>query len=200
MTLTHANKKSEGSCFAASINNMSKIGKNPVAILEGVTAEISGQNLTVKGPQGELSYVVPKLVNIEHDNDNGQIIFSPANESKEARALWGTARSHTQNLVTGVKEGFKIELELKGTGYRAKLNGQFIDLSLGFSHDIKFAVPADLKVEIPSQTEIIISGVDKQKVGQIAAEIRKFRPPEPYKGKGVHRKGDFIRRKEGKKK
>lgn len=179
---------------------MSKIGKNPVAILEGVTTELSGQNLKVKGPLGELSYKVPKQVNIVHDNDNNQLVFSPANESKEARTFWGTSRSIVQNLVTGVKEGFKIELELKGTGYRAKLNGQFIDLSLGFSHDIKFAVPSDVKVEVPSQTEIIISGVDKQKVGQIAAEIRKFRPPEPYKGKGVHRKGDFVRRKEGKKK
>ncbi len=196
----HANKKLEGSCFAASINNMSKVGKNPVAILEGVSAEISGQELKIKGPQGELSFTVPREVNFEHDNDNSQLVFSPANDSKEARALWGTARSHVNNMVQGVKEGFKIELILKGTGYRAKLNGQFVDLSLGYSHDIKFAIPSDLKVEVPSQTEIIISGVDKQKVGQIAAEIRSYRKPEPYKGKGVHRKGDFVRRKEGKKK
>jgi large subunit ribosomal protein L6 len=179
---------------------MSKIGKVPVAILEGVSTEISGQKLKVKGPLGELSYVVPKQVSIAHDNDNNQLVFAPANESKEARALWGTARSHVSNLISGVKDGFKIEMELKGTGYRAKLSGQFLDLSLGYSHDIKFAIPSDVKIEVPSQTEIIVSGVDKQKVGQIAAEIRKFRPPEPYKGKGVHRKGDFVRRKEGKKK
>lgn len=177
---------------------MSKVGKVPVAILDGVSAEISGQALKIKGPQGELSYVVPKQVSVS--NDNNQLVFAPANDSKEARALWGTARSHVNNLINGVKDGFKIEMELKGTGYRAKLNGKFLDLSLGYSHDIKFAIPADVKIEVPSQTEIIVSGVDKQKVGQIAAEIRKFRPPEPYKGKGVHRKGDFVRRKEGKKK
>jgi len=177
---------------------MSKVGKVPVAILEGVSVEISGQTLKFKGAQGELSYVVPKQVTVS--NDNNQLVFAPANDSKEARALWGTSRSQVENMVTGVKDGFKIEMELKGTGYRAKLNGKLLELSLGYSHDIKFAIPADVKIEVPSQTEIIVSGVDKQKVGQIAAEIRSFRPPEPYKGKGVHRKGDFVRRKEGKKK
>lgn len=196
--MKHANKKLGESCFAASINIMSKVGKVPVKVLDGVQVELVGQNLKVKGAQGELTFTVPKQVTIA--NDNNELVFAPANDSKEARALWGTSRSHVENMVTGVKDGFKIEMELKGTGYRAKLNGKYLELSLGYSHDIKIGIPADVKIEVPSQTEIIVSGVDKQKVGQFAAEIRSFRPPEPYKGKGVHRKGDFVRRKEGKKK
>ena len=179
---------------------MSKVGKVPVKVLDGVQVELVGQELKIKGAQGELTFSVPKQVTVVNDNDNKEIVFAPANDSKEARALWGTTRSRVQNMVTGAKEGYKIEMELKGTGYRAKLNGQLLELSLGYSHDIKFGIPKDVKIEVPSQTEIIVSGVDKQKVGQIAAEIRSFRPPEPYKGKGVHRKGDFVRRKEGKKK
>jgi len=179
---------------------MSKVGKVPVKVLDGVQVELAGQELKIKGAQGELSFSVPKQVNVAYDNDNKEVVFTPANDSKEARALWGTTRSRVQNMVVGAKDGYKIEMELKGTGYRAKLNGKLLELSLGYSHDIKFGIPGDVKIEVPSQTEIIVSGVDKQKVGQIAAEIRSFRPPEPYKGKGVHRKGDFVRRKEGKKK
>lgn len=179
---------------------MSKVGKVPVKILDGVQVEIAGQTLKAKGSLGELSYVIPKQVVVVNDNDNKEIVFTPANDSKEARTLWGTSRSRVQNMIVGVKDGFKIEMELKGTGYRAKINGIFLELSLGYSHDIKIAIPSDVKIEAPSQTELVVSGVDKQKVGQIAAEIRSFRPPEPYKGKGVHRKGDFLRRKEGKKK
>jgi len=177
---------------------MSKVGKVPVKIQDGVQVELVGQELKVKGAKGELTFTVPKQVTIA--NDNNELVFAPANDSKEARALWGTSRSRVENMVVGVKDGFKIDMELKGTGYRAKLNGIYLELSLGYSHDIKIAIPTDVKIEVPSQTEINVSGVDKQKVGQFAAEIRSFRPPEPYKGKGVHRKGDFVRRKEGKKK
>lgn len=179
---------------------MSRIGKNPVTLLDGVSAEINGRDIKVKGPLGELSFKLPKLVTVEHDNDNKQLVFAPVDESKEAQALWGTTRSCIDSMVTGVKEGFKIELVLIGTGYRAKVNGNYLDLFLGYSHDIKFAIPKEVKIETPSQTEIIVSGNDKQLVGQIAAEIRSYRKPEPYKGKGVHRKGEFNRRKEGKKK
>lgn len=178
---------------------MSRIGKNPVNV-EGVEVNLQGQKVTVKGPQGELSFDVPKQVNVKHDNDNNNLVFTPANETKEARALWGTSRSVINSMIAGVKEGFKIELELKGVGYKAKVNGKFLDLALGFSHDIKIGIPETLKVITPSATEIIIEGVDKQLVGQFAAEIRSYRKPEPYKGKGVHRKGEYVRRKEGKKK
>lgn len=178
---------------------MSRVGKNPVA-LEGVELNLEGQNITVKGPLGELSFKSPKQVKVSHDNDNNTLVFEPVSQSKEARSLWGTVRARVQNMVTGVKDGYKIELELKGVGYRAKLNGKYLDLFLGYSHNIKFAVPESVTIVTPTQTEIIVSGADKQMVGQIAAEIRSFRKPEPYKGKGVHRKGDFVRRKEGKKK
>ena len=179
---------------------MSRVGKNPVTLVEGVTAEVNGQTVKVKGPLGELSFEVSKLVSVKHDNDNNQLVFAPVEETKDARALWGTARSRVQNMVTGVKDGYKIELQLVGTGYRAKVNGKFLDLELGFSHNIKIAIPSEAKIETPSQTDIIVSGNDKQLVGQIAAEIRSYRKPEPYKGKGVHRKGEYNRRKEGKKK
>lgn len=179
---------------------MSRVGKNPVSLVDGVTAEINGQTIKVKGPNGELSFEVHRLVTVAHDNDNNTIVFTPVDDSNKARANWGTARSRVQNMVVGVKDGYKIELQLVGTGYRAKVNGNFLDLELGYSHHIKFAIPGEVKIETPSQTEIIVSGNDKQLVGQIAAEIRSYRKPEPYKGKGVHRKGEFNRRKEGKKK
>ena len=179
---------------------MSRVGKYPVEILDGVEVNLQGQLLKTKGPKGELSYNVPKKVKITHDNDNKQLSFEPADESKEARSLWGTCRSIASNMVVGVKDGFKIELQLQGVGYRAQAQGKLLTLFLGYSHDIKMAMPETITVETPTPTEIIVSGVDKQLVGQIAAEIRAFRKPEPYKGKGVRRKGEFVRRKEGKKK
>lgn len=176
---------------------MSRVGKLPVATA-GAQVEIAGQLIKIKGPKGELSFDLPKEVNVEFAND--ELVFKPVDDSREARSLWGTARSRVNNMVQGVKEGYKIELELQGTGFRAKANGKILDLFLGYSHDIKFALPQEINVTTPSATEIVVEGADKQLVGQIAAEIRSFRKPEPYKGKGVRRKGEYVRRKEGKKK
>ena len=176
---------------------MSRIGKLPVK-LQGAQAQIQGRKLTIKGPKGELSFNIPEQVAFKQEND--QIVFSPADNSKRARTLWGTARAITNNLVKGVKDGFSLSLELQGVGYRASVQGQILSLTLGFSHEIKIAIPKGLTIACPSQTEISITGADKQMVGQFAAEVRSLRKPEPYKGKGVRRKGEYVRRKEGKKK
>jgi len=177
---------------------MSRIGKKPVAIPSGVTAEISGKTLSVKGPKGTLTLSLSDL--IVYTIEDGQIAVSPANESRAARAFWGLQRTLVSNLMEGVTSGFTKVLNITGVGYRASAQGSSIKLQLGFSHDVDLDVPEGLEVKVPDQTTIEISGIDKQKVGQFAAEIREWRKPEPYKGKGVRYKGEFIFRKEGKKK
>jgi large subunit ribosomal protein L6 len=177
---------------------MSRIGKKPVAIPSGVTATIEGSTLSVKGPKGSLA--MPLVDDISYTLDDGTILVKPANESKKARAFWGMQRTLVQNLVTGVSEGFTKVLEITGVGYRANSQGKNLKLQLGYSHDVDFVVPEGIEIKTPDNTTIEISGTDKQKVGQVAAEIRRWRKPEPYKGKGIKYRGEFIFRKEGKKK
>lgn len=177
---------------------MSRIGKKPVAVPSGVTATIAGQTFEAKGPKGQLSFVLNELVIAEMTDDG--IKVTPRDESIDARAMWGMARTVISNLVAGVSQGFEKKLEITGVGYRAQMQGKNLQLALGFSHDVIYAVPEGIDVAVPKPTEIVVSGIDKQRVGQVAAEIRKFRPPEPYKGKGVRYAGEFIVRKEGKKK
>jgi len=177
---------------------MSRIGKKPVPIPSGVTASVDGQQVAVKGPKGELKHVLVDEV-IAKLEDSG-IEVAPRDETQAARAMWGMSRTLVANLVTGVTEGFTKKLEITGVGYRAAVQGSNVQLQLGYSHDILFPIPEGIQVQCPKPTEIVITGIDKQKVGQVAAEIRRFRPPEPYKGKGVRYAGEFILRKEGKKK
>ncbi len=177
---------------------MSKIGKRPVAIPTGVTATVTGQTVKVKGPKGELSVVMND--NVTPKLDKNQIVFEKKGEEKQDQASWGLYRALVNNLVTGVTKGFEKKLEINGVGYRAAMQGKNLSLSLGYSHDVIYEVPAGVTVATPKPTEIVVSGVDRQKVGQVAAEIRSYRKPEPYKGKGVKYEGEFIFRKEGKKK
>ena len=177
---------------------MSRIGKKPIAIPAGVTATTEGQTLTVKGPKGTLSLQMIDEINYDIGADG--ISVQPANDSQKARAFWGMQRTLVQNLVTGVTEGFTKTLEITGVGYRAAMQGKNLRLQLGYSHDVNVAVPEGLTVATPDQTTIVISGNDRQQVGQLAAEIRRWRKPEPYKGKGIKYRGEFIFRKEGKKK
>lgn len=177
---------------------MSRIGKNPVSIPAGVTMSQNGTVMTAKGSKGELSFTVPDSVIAKIDGDT--VVFEPANDTREARAMWGMSRTMVANLIEGVTNGFKKELELRGVGYRAKMQGNDLVLQLGFSHDVNYKAPEGIKIEAPKPTEIVVSGMDKQQVGQVAAEIRAFRKPEPYKGKGVRYVGEFVRSKEGKKK
>jgi len=177
---------------------MSRIGKQPVAIPGGVTAAVDGQEVKVKGPKGELKHVLVDQV-IAKAGDNG-IEIAMREDSKVARAMWGMSRTLVANLVTGVTDGFTMTLEITGVGYRAAVQGQNLQLQLGYSHDVNYPIPQGIQVLCPKPTEIVISGIDKQKVGQVAAEIRRYRPPEPYKGKGVRYAGEYILRKEGKKK
>ena len=177
---------------------MSRIGKKPVALVKGVSASISGQTVEVKGPKGTRSFTATDDVTIAIDGD--AIKVTPRGTSKRARQQWGLARSMVENLVTGVTTGFKKELEIQGVGYRAAMAGNVLKLSLGYSHEVNFAVPAGVTVATPKQTEITVEGIDQQLVGQVAANIREWRRPEPYKGKGIRYKGEFIFRKEGKKK
>ncbi len=177
---------------------MSRIGKNPVEIPDGVTFEVAGQVVSAKGKGGELSLTVAEDMEIARD---GNLVWiKPRNETLIARKLWGTTRSLVNNLIVGVSEGFSRKLEINGVGYRAQVQGKELVMQLGLSHEIKFPIPEGIKVECPDQTHISVSGADKQKVGQTAAEIRKFRPPEPYKGKGIKYEDEYIFRKEGKKK
>jgi len=177
---------------------MSRIGKNPVEIPDGVTFEVAGQFVTAKGKEGELSLIVAQDVEIARD---GNLVWvKPRNETLIARKLWGTTRSLVNNLIVGVSEGFSRKLEINGVGYRAQVQGKELVIQLGFSHEIKFPIPEGIKIECSDQTHITVSGADKQQVGQTAAEIRKFRPPEPYKGKGIKYEDEYILRKEGKKK
>ena len=177
---------------------MSRIGKKPVTVPKEVTANVTGQTVKMKGPKGELSFVASDRVTVSMKD--GAIKVEPRNETKQARSEWGMSRTRINNLIKGVTKGYERRLEINGVGYRAAVAGQKLDLSLGYSHEVKYAIPAGIKIETPKPTEIIISGVDAQKVGQVAAEIRAYRPPEPYKGKGVKYSDEYIHRKEGKKK
>ena len=177
---------------------MSRIGKKPVALPKGVTASVEGQTVKVKGPKGQLQVVLPDDVMVKLDN--GEVKVDPRNETKRARSMWGTSRTLVNNLVTGVTKGYEKKLEITGVGYRAALQGKNLQIALGYSHDVIFPIPEGIAITTPKPTEILITGIDKQKVGQVAAEIRGFRPPEPYKGKGVKYANEYIFRKEGKKK
>ena len=178
---------------------MSRIGKKPVPMPSGVSATVEGQTLTVKGPKGTLSMqLLDDLV--KYEVGEGEIRVSPLTDAQRNRAAWGMTRTNVQNLVTGVTEGFTKVLEITGVGYRANAQGKTLKLQLGYSHDVNVAVPDGLEVKTPDQTTVEISGIDRQKVGQLAAEIRRWRKPEPYKGKGIKYRGEYIFRKEGKKK
>lgn len=177
---------------------MSRIGKKPITPPAGVTISVKGQDLAVKGPKGELKFRAPD--DIEVVQADGAVTFKPRYENPRARALWGMTRAIVATHVEGVSKGYEKTLELVGVGYRAAMAGSKLQLQLGFSHDVHYQPPAGIKLETPKPTEIKISGIDKQAVGQVAAEIRSFRPPEPYKGKGVKIAGEYVRRKEGKKK
>jgi large subunit ribosomal protein L6 len=177
---------------------MSRIGKVPVAIPSGVSAEIADGILAVKGPKGTLTLTMRD--EISYTVEDGLILVKPANATKAARAFWGMQRTLVQNLVTGVTDGYTKVLEITGVGYRANAQGRNLKLQLGYSHDVDFAIPEGIEVKTPDNTTVEISGIDKQKVGQVAAEIRRWRKPEPYKGKGIKYRGEYIFRKEGKKK
>jgi large subunit ribosomal protein L6 len=177
---------------------MSRIGKRPVPIPSGITANVEGQTVKLKGPKGALSTVVPDDVEVKLDD--GRIKVDPRNDTKRARAQWGTSRTLIANLIAGVSKGFERRLEINGVGYRAAVQGKNLQLALGYSHDVVYPIPEGITIVTPRPVEIVISGADRQKVGQVAAEIREYRPPEPYKGKGIKYSDERIFRKEGKKK
>jgi large subunit ribosomal protein L6 len=177
---------------------MSRVGKRPVPLPAGVTASIDGDRLTVKGPKGTLGLQLAD--SISYEVQDGQIAVRPANDTRQARAFWGMQRTLVENLVTGVTQGFAKTLEITGVGYRAAAQGKTLKLQLGYSHDVDFPVPEGIEIKTPDNTTVEISGIDKQKVGQVAAEIRRWRKPEPYKGKGIKYRGEYVFRKEGKKK
>ena len=177
---------------------MSRIGNKAVAIPSGVTANVEGQTVKIKGPKGTMQVVLHD--DVKATLDNSMVKVEPRSESKRARSMWGTSRTMVANLVAGVTKGFEERLEITGVGFRAAVQGKSLNLQLGFSHDVNFPIPEGITIAAPKPTEIVVTGVDKQKVGQVAAEIRGFRPPEPYKGKGVEYAGEYIFRKEGKKK
>ncbi|MFC7052667.1 50S ribosomal protein L6 [Hansschlegelia quercus] len=177
---------------------MSRIGKKPIDVPSGVTAAVEGQNIKVKGPKGELAFRAHHDVVVEFND--GKVTVQPRSETKQARSMWGMSRTMVQNLVTGVTKGFEKKLEITGVGYRASVQGKNLVLALGYSHDVIYPIPDGIQIAAAKPTEITISGIDSQRVGQVAAEIRDYRRPEPYKGKGVRYAGEFIFRKEGKKK
>jgi len=177
---------------------MSRVGKNPVPIPAGVTIELKGQHLKAKGKRGELQLMVHDDISVARDGD--KLVFAPRTDSRRARMQWGTARNLASNVVRGVSDGFTVNLEINGVGYRAAVQGKNLQLSLGYSHDVVYPIPEGIAIATPRPVEIVVTGIDKQKVGQVAAEIRAFRPPEPYKGKGVKYAREYIFRKEGKKK
>ena len=177
---------------------MSRIGKKPVSVPQGVTATVNGQTVTAKGPKGELNFVVNDEVLVSMEN--GEIAVQPRDQSKTARSKWGMSRTQIVNILHGVKDGFERKLEITGVGYRAAMQGKDLQLSLGFSHEVVYHAPEGITLAVSKPTEISVSGIDKQQVGQVAAEIRGYREPEPYKGKGVRYAGEQIVRKEGKKK
>ena len=182
----------------ARCSDMSRIGKHPVVVPSGVTVDVNGQTISAKGKLGALAITLPPEVDITVDD--GRVKVAPRDSEKRARAMWGMSRSLLQNLVKGVSEGYTRRLDIAGVGYRAAVDGKVLNLQLGYSNDIKFAIPDDIKIVCETPTAVVITGADKQRVGQIAAEIRGFRPPEPYKGKGVKYAEERILRKEGKKK
>ena len=177
---------------------MSRIGKKAIAIPKGVTITLNGQDITVKGPKGQLNWSVVEEIEVSHAND--QVAVSPRGETQRHKAMWGLSRTLIANMVKGVTEGYETTLEMVGVGYRGAMKGNALELQLGFSHPVIIDPPAGITFAVPKQTEIKISGIDKQLVGELAATIRKIRPPEPYKGKGVKYAGEKVRRKEGKKK
>lgn len=177
---------------------MSRTGKKPVTIPSGVTASVEGGVVSMKGPKGTLS--IPMADEVTYSLEDGKLTVAPANGTKRARSFWGMQRTLIANLVTGVTEGYTKVLEITGVGYRANAQGKTLKLQLGYSHDVDFPVPEGIEIKTPDNTTVEISGIDKQKVGQVAAEIRRWRKPEPYKGKGIKYRGEFIFRKEGKKK
>ena len=177
---------------------MSRIGKKAVSIPAGVTVTLDGQTVAVKGPKGQLSWTVVEEITVKQEG--GEIVFTPRDDSQRARSMWGLSRTLVANMVEGVTKGYEQVLELVGVGYRATMKGQALSIQLGFSHDVDVPPPAGISFAVPKQTEIRVSGIDKQQVGETAARIRKIRPPEPYKGKGVRYAGEKVRRKEGKKK
>ncbi len=177
---------------------MSRIGKKAVPVPAGVTVSVNGQSVAVKGPKGELKEVLNEQVLVKMQEDGVKV--DPVNQSKLARSSWGMSRTLVANMVKGVTEGYSKSLEISGVGYRAALQGKVLQLNLGYSHDVNFAVPDGIEIKVPKPTEIVVSGINKQRVGQVAAEIREWRGPEPYKGKGIKYAGETIFRKEGKKK
>lgn len=177
---------------------MSRTGKKPVAIPAGVTASIEGGVVSMKGPKGTLS--IPMADEVNYALEDGKLTVTPANATKRARSFWGMQRTLIANLVTGVTEGYTKVLEITGVGYRANSQGKMLKLQLGYSHDVDYAIPEGIEIKTPDNTTVEINGIDKQLVGQVAAEIRRWRKPEPYKGKGIKYRGEFIFRKEGKKK
>jgi large subunit ribosomal protein L6 len=177
---------------------MSRIGKKPIAVPKGVTASVDGQTVTAKGPKGELKFVVNDEVLVKFEE--GAVAVEPRDQSKDARSKWGMSRTQIQNIFDGVSNGFERKLEITGVGYRAAMQGKNLQLALGFSHDVVYEAPEGVTIAVPKPTEIVVSGIDKQVVGQTASEIRAYRPPEPYKGKGVRYANERILRKEGKKK
>jgi large subunit ribosomal protein L6 len=177
---------------------MSRIGKKPVQLPDGVTANVNGQTVIAKGPKGELKFVVNDEVLVKLED--GEIAVQPRDQSKNARSKWGMSRTQIVNIIQGVKDGFERRLEITGVGYRAAMQGKNLQLALGFSHDVIYEAPEGVTIAVPKPTEIVVTGIDKQQVGQVAAEIREYRSPEPYKGKGVRYAGEKIVRKEGKKK
>ena len=177
---------------------MSRIGKRPIAIPEKVTATVNGQTVDVKGPKGQLSFTCPDDVSVVLEGS--EIKVSPRGDSKRAKQMWGMSRTRVQNLVTGVTDGFQKKLEINGVGYRAQVQGKTLKMALGYSHDVEFPIPDGIDVKCPKPTEVEISGADAQAVGEVAAKIRDWRRPEPYKGKGIKYADEYIFRKEGKKK
>ena len=177
---------------------MSRIGKKAVTVPSGVTANVEGQTVKVKGPKGALSLVLDE--NLSAKLEGNALKIEKRNEGARAKSMWGTSRTLVNNLMTGVTKGFERKLEITGVGYRAAVQGKNLQLALGYSHDVVYPIPEGITVATPKPTEIVISGIDRKKVGQVAAEIREYRPPEPYKGKGVKYEGEYIFRKEGKKK
>ena len=177
---------------------MSRVGKKPIELPEGITVAISSNEITIKGKKGELNATFPDTIKLQKNQD--KITIVPLNETKNAKSAWGMTRTIVNNMVLGVSEGYTKNLEINGVGYRASIEGNILTLQLGYSHDIKLAIPGDLDVKCIKPTEVSVNGINKQKVGQFASEIRKLRKPEPYKGKGIKYQNEFIRRKEGKKK
>jgi large subunit ribosomal protein L6 len=177
---------------------MSRIGKHPVKLPKGVSAKVEGQTVSVKGPKGELKFVAADDIAVSMGE--GTVAVTPRNETRRAVAMWGMSRTMIANLVQGVTNGFERKLEINGVGFRAQVQGKDLQLALGFSHEVRYPIPAGISIQCPKPTEIVITGADRKQVGQVAAEIRGYRPPEPYQGKGIRYAGEYIHRKEGKKK